>query len=170
MLEICPTKFSEVKIVAPRVFADARGFFKEAYSRSAYDAAGIREAFVQDNVSLSHKGVLRGMHYDLRMSKLVQCLSGRIFDVVVDMREHSPTYKEWDATELSAENHRQVFVPAGFAHGFYTLSEEAIVTYKQTALYDPRYERAIGWNDPSVGIVWPLAGGDPVLSPKDAAL
>jgi dTDP-4-dehydrorhamnose 3,5-epimerase len=110
------------------------------------------------------------MHYDSRMAKLVQVLSGRIFDVAVDMREGSPTYKQWDAAELSAENHQQFYIPAGFAHGFLVLSDRAVVMYKQTALYDPAQERAISWDDPSVGIEWPLGGAAPILSAKDAAL
>ena len=164
-------KLPDVKIIQPDVFPDARGLFKETYSSKRYEDKGIYGPFVQDNVSISHRGVLRGVHYDRRMAKLVQCLSGTIFDVFVDMREGSPTYKVWDAVELSGENHRQVYIPPGFAHGFYTLSEGAIVMYKQTALYDPRYEETIAWNDPSVGIEWPLQGSrPPLLSAKDAAI
>ena len=170
MLETRPTKFSEVLVVVPTAFADDRGYFKEVYSERSYAQAGIADRFVQDNLSVSRKGVLRGMHYDLRMAKLVQCLEGEIFDVVVDMRDGSPTFKQWDGLTLSGENHRQVYVPAGFAHGFYVLSDRAIVLYKQTALYDPAQERAIGWRDPEIGIEWPLRGNAPILSPKDAAL
>ncbi|HEY8297001.1 MAG TPA: dTDP-4-dehydrorhamnose 3,5-epimerase [Candidatus Baltobacteraceae bacterium] len=169
MLETRPTKFPDVTIVAPVVFADARGLFKEVFSRGEYARIGIASAFVQDNVSLSRKGVLRGLHYDLRMGKLVQCLSGRIFDVFVDMREGSPTRYRWDSIELTGENHLQVYLPPGFAHGFYTLSDEAVVLYKQSATYDPAYERAIGWRDGRIGVTWPL-DGEPILSPKDAAL
>lgn len=168
MLETHPTKFAEVKIVVPAVFCDGRGYFKETFSQPKYAQIGIDATFVQDNVSRSRKGVLRGMHYDMRMAKLVQCLSGSVYDVFVDMREGSPTYRQWDGVELSAENHRQVYIPAGFAHGFYTLSDEAIVMYKQTAVYDPAHERAVRWNDAAIGIVWPL-DGEPTLSPKDAA-
>ncbi|MGZ3496523.1 MAG: dTDP-4-dehydrorhamnose 3,5-epimerase [Vulcanimicrobiaceae bacterium] len=168
MLETHPTKFAEVKIVVPAVLRDRRGYFKETFSQPKYAQIGIDATFVQDNVSHSYKGVLRGMHYDLRMAKLVQCLSGRVYDVFVDMREGSPTYKQWDGVELTGENHRQVYIPAGFAHGFYTLSDEAILMYKQTAVYDPAQERAVSWNDVGIGIVWPL-DGEPVLSPKDAA-
>jgi dTDP-4-dehydrorhamnose 3,5-epimerase len=110
------------------------------------------------------------MHYDMRMAKLVQCLEGAIYDVIVDMRDGSPTYKQWDAVELTQENHWQLFVPAGFAHGFYVLSEVATVHYKQTALYDPSLERGVNWRDPSIGIEWPLNGAQPLVSPKDAAL
>jgi len=170
MLRVHNTKFPEVKVLAPDVFPDARGLFKETYSSRKYEDLGIYGPFVQDNVSVSHRGVLRGMHYDRRMAKLVQCLSGAIFDVFVDMREGSPTYKQWDAVELTGENHLQVYIPPGFAHGFYTL-HDAVVMYKQTALYDPRYEEAVAWNDPEIGIVWPLHGSrPPILSAKDAEL
>jgi dTDP-4-dehydrorhamnose 3,5-epimerase len=168
MLQTRPTTFAEVKIVVPTVFPDARGYFKEVYSQRSYPEIGIDATFVQDNVSLSHKGTLRGMHYDERMGKLVQCLRGRIFDVWVDMRAGSTTFKKWDSVELTGENHLQIYIPAGFAHGFYTLSDEAVVLYKQTALYDTRYERTVGWNDPSIGIAWPLDGA-PLLSAKDGA-
>ena len=167
-MEIRPTRFPGVLIVTPRVFGDERGWFKETYSRDRYADAGISGPFVQDNVSYSVRGVVRGLHYDLRMAKLVQCLRGRIFDVAVDMREGSPTYKQWDAVELSAENHRQLYIPAGFAHGFCALTDEALVMYKQTALYDPAHERAVRWDDPAIGIEWPLGGEEPILSAKDA--
>ncbi len=170
MLETRATKFSEALVIAPDVFMDERGYFKETYSQKKYESLGIPNAFVQDNLSCSRKGVLRGMHYDLRMAKLVQCLEGVIYDAIVDMREESPTYKQWDALELSSDNHLQLYVPQGFAHGFYVLSDYAVVLYKQTALYDPRHERAVSWRDPSIGIEWPLEGREPVLSPKDAQL
>lgn len=170
MLETRPTKFADVYVIVPDVYADARGFFKETFSQAKYDAIGAAGPFVQDNVSLSHKGVLRGMHYAAGMAKLVQCLSGSIFDVFVDVREGSPTFKQWDAVTLTGDNHLQVYVPAGYAHGFYVTSASALVIYKQTALYDPSAERAIAWNDPSVGIEWPLGGEEPLLSAKDAAV
>lgn len=169
-METRDTQFPEVKVLVPAVYRDDRGIFKEVYSAKRYEAAGAYGPFVQDNVSISARGVLRGMHYDRRMAKLVQCLDGAVYDVFVDMREGSATYKRWDAVELTGDNHAQVYIPAGFAHGFYTLSDRAIVSYKQTALYDPRYEEAIAWNDPSVGIRWPLDGTAPILSPKDAAV
>lgn len=169
-MKVIETSLRGLKVVVPAVHQDDRGYFKETYSQPRYEAAGIPGPFVQDNLSVSKKHVLRGMHYDARMAKLVQVLAGRVYDVAVDMREDSPTYKQWDAAELSAENHHQFYVPAGFAHGFLVLSDRAIVTYKQTALYDPGHERAIAWNDPSVGIEWPLDGAHPILSPKDAAL
>ncbi len=170
MLETRQTKFPGVVILVPEVFHDDRGYFKETFSELKYAQLGVSGRFVQDNVSVSRKGVLRGMHYDLRMAKLVQCLDGRIFDAIVDMREGSPTYKQWISLELSGENHFQIFVPPGFAHGFYVSSDRAIVLYKQTALYDPSQERAISWRDPGIGIDWPLEGAAPVLSAKDAAL
>ncbi len=170
MRESRPTKFPEVIVIVPDVFADERGFFKEVYSQPKYEQLGLTKPFLQDNVSRSCKNVLRGMHYDERMAKLVQCLDGAVYDVIVDMREDSPTYKQWDAVELTGDNHWQIYVPPSFAHGFYVLSEAATVHYKQTALYDPKLERAISWRDPSVAIEWPLDGQEPLLSPKDAAL
>lgn len=170
MLETRATKFPDVVVIVPDVHGDARGYFKEVYSQRTYEALGISGAFVQDNVSFSRKGTLRGMHYDVRMAKLVQCLQGAIYDVFVDMRDGSPTYKQWDAVELTGENHCQVYIPAGFAHGFFVTSSEAVVLYKQTALYDPACERGISWRDAGVGIEWPLDGQEPLLSPKDAAL
>jgi dTDP-4-dehydrorhamnose 3,5-epimerase len=170
MLQTLPTKFADAFVILPDVFGDERGYFKETYSQSKYDALGIHGPFVQDNVSRSRRGVLRGMHYDLRMVKLVQCLEGAIFDAIVDMREGSRTFKQWDAVELTGENHRQLYVPAGFAHGFLVRSDYAIVQYKQTALYDREMERTLSWADPQVGIEWPLDGQEPVLSAKDAAV
>jgi dTDP-4-dehydrorhamnose 3,5-epimerase len=170
MLKSIDPKFPEVKIVEPQVFADERGYFKETFSEDKYGALEIDEHFVQDNLSCSRKGVLRGMHYDPRMAKLVYVVYGNVYDVVVDVRLGSPTYKQWAAIELTAQNHRQLFIPAGFAHGFLTLSDEALVAYKQTAPYDPRFERGLSWRDPEAGILWPLDGKVPILSPKDAAL
>ncbi|MDQ2681047.1 MAG: dTDP-4-dehydrorhamnose 3,5-epimerase [Candidatus Eremiobacteraeota bacterium] len=169
-METQTTKLTGVMLITPRVLADDRGYFKETFAALKYADLGIAEEFVQDNVSFSRKNVLRGMHYDRRMSKLVQTLLGSVFDVCVDLREDSPTYKEWVGFELSAENHRQIFIPAGVAHGFLALSDGAIVMYKQTALYDPSHERAISWQDASVGIEWPLNGCAPILSEKDAAV
>ncbi|MBV8150165.1 MAG: dTDP-4-dehydrorhamnose 3,5-epimerase [Candidatus Eremiobacteraeota bacterium] len=168
MIEKIATKFAEAWLLVPEVFEDSRGYFKETYSRNKYAELGIGDVFVQDNISRSHNHVIRGMHYDLRLAKLVQCLAGRIFDVIVDVREDSPTYLQWDGHELSESNHRQLYVPAGFAHGFLSLSGWAIVSYKQSEHYDPAQERGIPWNDPAVGIEWPLLG-DPFLSEKDRA-
>lgn len=170
MIESRPTKFPDVIVIVPDVHHDHRGFFKELHSQRRYEELGIAGPFVQDNLSYSRKGTLRGMHYDFRMAKLVQCLDGAVYDAFVDMREGSPTYKQWDAVELTAENHWQLYIPAGFAHGFYVMSDRATVLYKQTALYDPQQERALSWRDASVGIEWPLDGQEPLLSPKDAAL
>ncbi|GAC1388690.1 MAG: dTDP-4-dehydrorhamnose 3,5-epimerase [Vulcanimicrobiaceae bacterium] len=170
-MKVVETGLAGVRLITPDVFKDERGFFKETFSLERYAPAGIAGPFVQDNVSVSMQGVLRGLHYDPRMAKLVQVLFGRIFDVVVDMREGSSTFKQWDGFELTADNHYQVFVPPGVAHGFLTLSDRAVVMYKQTALYDPQSEKAISWRDPSVGVEWPLVNGtQPLLSPKDAAL
>ncbi|GAC1507395.1 MAG: dTDP-4-dehydrorhamnose 3,5-epimerase [Vulcanimicrobiaceae bacterium] len=169
-MKVVETNIEGVKLISPDVFKDARGFFKETFSEKRYRDVGILGPFVQDNVSFSVRDVLRGLHYDPRMAKLVQALFGRVFDVVVDMREGSPTYKVWDGFELTSENHYQVYVPAGVAHGFLTLSDKAVLMYKQTAIYDPASERAISWRDPTVGIEWPLAGREPLLSAKDAAL
>lgn len=169
MLEVRDTTLLEVKIVVPEVFNDSRGFFKEVYSRQKYVEIGVLDDFVQDNVSHSKKNVLRGMHYDLRMAKLVQALHGCIYDVVVDMREHSATYKKWFGCRLSAANHWQVYVPRGFAHGFLTLSHDALVLYKQSAPYAPEHERLLRWDDPSVAIQWPLTGASLTLSHKDTA-
>jgi dTDP-4-dehydrorhamnose 3,5-epimerase len=168
MLVVRDTDFPEAKLYVPDVFPDARGYFKETYSSDKYAAAGRHDDWVQDSVSRSQRNVVRGMHYDMRMAKLVQVLLGRIFDVIVDVRPGSATYKRWQGFELSADNHLQLYVPAGFAHGFCALDDDNIVQYKMTAHFDPSQERTLSWNDPSVGIKWPLAGA-PILSPKDAA-
>jgi dTDP-4-dehydrorhamnose 3,5-epimerase len=169
-MKLADTDLPEVKVIEPDVFSDARGYFQEAFSQEKYRALGINETFVQDNVSYSRKDVLRGMHYDSRMAKLVYVVYGRVYDVVVDNRAKAETFRRWIAVELSSANHRQIFVPAGFAHGFLTLSDEAIVVYKQTAPYDPALEGGISWRDPQVGIAWPLDGRTPILSPKDTVL
>jgi dTDP-4-dehydrorhamnose 3,5-epimerase len=169
VIAVQPTVFDEAKLYVPDVFGDERGFFTELYSRDKYRALGLDDEFVQDNLSYSIRNVLRGMHFDFRMAKLVQAVRGRVFDVIVDMREGSPTFGRWQGFELSAENRAQLYVPRGFAHGFLVLGDEALVLYKQTAHYDPAHERALSWRDRSVGIEWPLAG-EPLLSPKDAAI
>jgi dTDP-4-dehydrorhamnose 3,5-epimerase len=166
MIQAIQTDFPEARIFVPDVFPDARGFFKETYARDKYASLGLREEWLQDSVSRSRRNVIRGMHYDMRMAKLVQCLDGRIFDVIVDVREGSPTFHRWQGFELSAGNHHQLLVPRGFAHGFLAL-EDSLVHYKMTALFDPAHEGVLSWKDPSVGIRWPLAG-EPILSPKDA--
>ncbi len=168
MIQVVATKFADARLFIPDVYADARGYFKETYARRKYEELGLTDEWVQDAVSRSRKNVLRGMHYDMRMAKLAQVLVGRAFDVIVDMREGSPTYKHWQSFDLSAENHVQVYVPRGFAHGFLAQSEEVIFHYKMSAHFDPKAERTLSWRDRSVGIVWPL-DGEPILSAKDAA-
>ena len=165
-----PSKtFAEARVYVPDVFPDDRGYFKETFSRNKYAALGMNDDWVQDSVSRSRRNVIRGMHADRRMAKLVQALKGRIYDVIVDLREGSPTYKRWEGFTLSDENHHQLYVPAGFGHGFLAQSDEVVVMYKMSAHYDPAHEFGIRWNDSSVGITWPL-DGEPVISPKDWAL
>ncbi len=168
-----PFEFEQVKIpgpvlVRPRVFDDGRGFFLELYKHTDFAAAGIREHLVQDNYSKSVQGVLRGLHYQKSprsQGKLVMCLKGGIFDVAVDIRRGSPHYGKWEGVELTEANRLMLYVPPGFAHGFQVLTETAEVMYKCTAEYSPSDDRGIIWNDPEIGIVWPLP--DPILSPKD---
>ena len=167
MIQVRDTIFPDAKLYVPDVFPDARGYFKETYSRDKYAALGMEDVWVQDSVSRSARNVIRGMHYDMRMAKLVQALAGRIYDVIVDMREGSATYKRWQGFELTADNHMQLYVPKGFAHGFLALDDVNIVQYKMSAHFDPTHERILSWKDPSVGIDWPLVG-EPLLSPKDA--
>lgn len=168
-MQTLTTVFPEVQIFAPDVFPDARGFFKEVFSEERYAGAGIRERFLQDNVSFSRQGVVRGLHYAPGMGKLVQCLHGAIFDVFVDVRDGSPTFHRWGSVELTGDNHRQVYIPAGFAHGFLARTD-ALVLYKQTAAFDPARERGVRWNDPAIGIEWPLTNAQVLLSSKDASL
>jgi len=168
MIAVQPTKFDEAKVYVPDVFHDARGYFKETYSKDKYAALGMLDEWVQDSVSRSRRNVLRGMHYDLRMAKFVQVLLGSIFDVIVDIRSDSPTYRQWQGFDLTADNHHQLYVPRGFAHGFLARSDDVIVHYKMTAHFDPQHEGVMSWRDRQVGIVWPL-DGDPILSAKDAA-
>lgn len=163
------TKLEGVTLCVPEVFRDARGFFMETYHAARYIEGGVRAVFVQDNCSRSSKGVLRGLHYQLHkpQAKLVSCLRGEIFDVAVDIRRGSPTFGQWAGAVLSEENSHQLFIPGGFAHGFCVLSEVAEISYKCSEFYDPRDDRGLRWNDPELGIAWPLAA--PVLSGKDAA-
>lgn len=170
MISVIPSKtFAEARVYVPDVFPDGRGYFKETFSRNKYAALGMQDEWVQDSVSSSRRNVIRGMHADRRMAKLVQALKGTIYDVIVDLREASPTYKRWEGFTLSEDNHHQLYVPAGFAHGFLAQSDEVVVMYKMSAHYDPAHEFGIRWNDPGIGIAWPLEG-EPLLSPKDAAL
>lgn len=159
-------------IIEPKLWGDARGFFMESYNEKAFrEASGLQLEFVQDNHSRSARGVLRGLHYQLQQpqGKLVRVAAGRVWDVAVDMRHSSPTFGKWQGVELSAENNRQFWVPAGFAHGFVVLSETADFLYKTTDYYAPEHERCLAWNDPTVSVKWPLEGIEPQLSAKDKA-
>jgi dTDP-4-dehydrorhamnose 3,5-epimerase len=167
-MEKIATAIPEVFMIAPKVFGDDRGFFLESYNRRTMAALGIDLEFVQDNHSRSAKGVLRGLHYQVKQTqgKLVRVVAGEIFDVAVDIRRSSPTFGKWVGMLLSAENKRMAWVPPGFAHGFYVTSDTAEVLYKATDYYAPEHERSMLWNDPALGIEWPLAG-EPLLSDKD---
>jgi dTDP-4-dehydrorhamnose 3,5-epimerase len=156
-------------VFIPDVFADDRGFFKETWSDPKYAALGLDVLFAQDSSSRSARNVLRGIHYDFRMAKLVQCLNGRIFDAIVDLRRESPTYLQWEGFELTAGNHKQLFVPAGFGHSFLALEDDTVVHYKNSVPYDATAEGAVSWRNPRIGISWPSVG-EPRLSPKDAAV
>jgi len=169
-MEFVPTKLPDVVLIKPKVFEDPRGFFMETYRTDRFTAGGITQNFVQENHSRSQKGVLRGLHYQIRntQGKLVRTIAGEIFDVAVDIRRSSPTFGQWVGITLSAENRFQLWVPEGFAHGFYVMSEFAEVVYKVTDYYAPEWERSILWNDPKIGIDWHLNGDTaPVLSQKD---
>jgi len=168
-VKFTPTKLPEVLLVQPDVHRDARGFFLESFHAGKYREAGIEGAFVQDNHSASTRGTLRGLHAQWRkpQGKLVRVLQGEIWDVAVDARLGSPRFGQWVGVALSSENHHQLWVPAGFIHGFCVTSERAEVEYKCTDLYDPGGELGVIWNDPDIGIEWPVR--EPVLSGKDAA-
>lgn len=155
--------------IVPKVFRDDRGWFKETYARSRYLTAGIDTDFVQDNLSLSNRFVLRGLHGDTRMAKLVQVLRGSAFDVIVDARRDSPTFRHWYGSTLRAQDHTQLYIPAGCLHGFFALEDATLLFYKQSSEYDPAAEFGIAWNDPDLAIEWPLGGGAPILSAKDAS-
>jgi dTDP-4-dehydrorhamnose 3,5-epimerase len=160
----------DVVLIEPKVFGDARGFFFESFNQRAFnEATGTNHEFVQDNHSRSSKGVLRGLHYQIQQpqGKLVRVVQGVVFDVAVDIRKSSPTFGQWVGVELSADNHRQLWVPPGFAHGFLVLSETADFLYKTTEYYAPEHERCIAWNDPALAIAWPDMGMAPCLSGKD---
>jgi dTDP-4-dehydrorhamnose 3,5-epimerase len=168
-LKVTTTPLSGVLILEPKVFGDARGFFFESYNENAMHDAGIRERFVQDNHSYSAKNVIRGLHYQIRphaQGKLVRVAVGEVFDVAVDLRRSSPTFGKWYGVRLSGENFKMLWIPPGFAHGFQALSDGAHVLYKATDFYHPECERTLAWNDPEVGIDWPL-DGEPVVSAKD---
>ncbi len=170
-MQITQTKIPEVVVIEPRVFQDERGFFLESFNQKAFDEAiGGHYAFVQDNHSSSVSNILRGLHYQVKnaQGKLVRVAVGSIYDVAVDIRKGSPTFGKSVGKILSAENKKQLWIPPGFAHGFYVLSETADVLYKATDFYSPEYERSIVWNDPTLNIQWPTAGKTPILSGKDA--
>lgn len=171
-MKVTPTAIPEVLVIEPKVFGDARGFFYESFNGKAFDeAVGRHVEFVQDNHSRSVKGVLRGLHYQIQQpqGKLVRCVRGSVFDVAVDIRRSSPTFGKWVGVELTEENHKQLWVPEGFAHGFVVLSDVAEFLYKTTDYYAPLHERCIVWNDNELGIEWPSGGPQPQLSAKDAA-
>jgi dTDP-4-dehydrorhamnose 3,5-epimerase len=168
-MKVMPMSILDVLVLEPKVFGDARGFFFESYNRRAFaEATGLDPDFVQDNHSRSARGVLRGLHYQIRQpqGKLVRVVAGEVFDVAVDLRRNSPTFGRWVGEYLSAENKRMMWVPEGFAHGFVVISDHAEFLYKTTDYYAPEHERCIRWDDPSIGIEWPLAG-QPQLSGKD---
>jgi dTDP-4-dehydrorhamnose 3,5-epimerase len=168
-LETIALELSGLLLIRPKVFRDERGWFLETFEEARYREIGVSERFVQDNHSRSTKGTLRGLHYQgiPGQAKLVRASVGRILDVAVDIRPDSPTFGKWVGVELSAENHEQLFVPIGFAHGFCVLSDVAEVQYKVSAPYDAKEERTIAWNDPDIGVLWPVES--PVLSARDCA-
>jgi len=171
-MQVIETAIPEVVELRPKVFGDERGFFMETWNAKTFADAGINTQFVQDNHSLSRQGTLRGLHYQLSnaQGKLVRVVRGKVFDVAVDMRESSPTFGQSVSCVLCAELKNQFWVPAGFAHGFYVMSEEAEFVYKCTDFYSPDSERSLLWNDPALNIDWPIAAGNPpLLSEKDAA-
>jgi dTDP-4-dehydrorhamnose 3,5-epimerase len=170
-LNFIPTDIPDIFMIEPQVHSDERGFFMETYQVQRFAKAGIPHNFVQDNHSGSHQGILRGLHYQIMQpqGKLVRVVRGEVFDVAVDLRRSSPTFGKWEGILLSADNHRQLWIPEGFAHGYYVLSEWADLIYKVTDNYAPEWERTILWNDPQLNIHWPLiAGQEPQLSAKDA--
>ena len=171
-MKVTSCAIADVLLIEPRVFGDERGFFFESFNQRAFNlATGLAPSFVQDNHSKSARGVLRGLHYQLHQpqGKLVRVVQGAVFDVAVDIRKSSPTFGQWVGAELSADNHRQLWVPPGFAHGFLVLSESAEFLYKTTDYYAPQHERCIAWNDPQLAIAWPAVGSAPLVSAKDSA-
>jgi dTDP-4-dehydrorhamnose 3,5-epimerase len=169
-MNFMPTRLRDVVLIEPRVFADTRGVFMETWQAARFEAAGIEARFVQDNLSVSRQWVLRGLHYQLYkpQGKLVRVTRGEVFDVAVDIRRSSETFGRWVGVHLSAANRRMLWVPPGYAHGFLALSDEAEFSYKCTDYYDPSSERTLLWNDPAIGVEWPLpAGVEPVMADKD---
>jgi dTDP-4-dehydrorhamnose 3,5-epimerase len=170
-MKVIQTAIPDLLILEPKVFGDTRGFFMESFNaRSFQEATGLNVDFVQDNHSRSAKGVLRGLHYQIQQAqgKLVRVVRGSVFDVAVDLRKASPSFGQWIGVALSEENNRQFWIPPGFAHGFLVTSESADFLYKTTDYYAPEHERSLAWNDPDVGVEWPL-DGEPLLSAKDLA-
>ena len=170
-MKVTPLAIPDVLLIEPKVFGDERGFFYESFNQKAFqEATGLDVRFVQDNHSKSGKNVLRGLHYQVQQpqGKLVRVVQGEVFDVAVDIRKNSPTYGQWVGMHLSAENKKQLWIPPGLAHGFVVLSETAEFLYKTTDYYAPALERCICWNDPDIGIEWPIEG-EPLLSAKDQA-
>lgn len=170
-MKFIATDLPEVIMIEPTVFGDDRGFFLESWNQARFSEAGLDLQFVQDNHSLSMKGVLRGLHYQnpKPQGKLVRVTSGRVFDVAVDLRQSSPDFKKWIGVELSAGNKRMLWVPPGFAHGFLTLEDDTEFLYKCTDLYEPSCDRNIKWDDPDIGIKWPIGAEAPIVSAKDLA-
>jgi len=170
-MKVIHSEIPDVLILEPRIFTDSRGFFFETYNERAFAELGLHERFVQDNQSYSKRGVLRGLHFQIeqQQGKLVRALSGEIFDVAVDLRKTSPSFGRWVGFTISAQNHQMIWIPKGFAHGFYTISEQAEVLYKVTDFYAPQYERTLLWNDPRLAIAWPLEESEPIVSEKDQA-
>jgi len=170
-MKFTPTSIPDIVLIEPRVFGDSRGFFMETFQARKFAQAGIPVDFVQDNHSGSQKGTLRGLHYQIRQAqgKLVRVVAGEVYDVAVDLRRSSPTFGQWVGIFLSAENKRQLWIPPGFAHGFYVTSEWAEFLYKTTDFYAPEWERTVAWNDPQINVKWPLIDGQPpIVSAKDA--
>lgn len=171
-MKIIDTEIADVKIIEPAVFGDERGFFMETWQQKKFEELVCPRSFVQDNHSKSAKGILRGLHYQTNntQGKLVRVVSGEVYDVAVDMRKSSPTFGQWVGVYLSADNKRQLWVPEGFAHGFYVTSESAEFVYKCTDYYNPNFEHSLLWNDSKIGIKWPIKNNDaPLLSSKDSA-
>jgi dTDP-4-dehydrorhamnose 3,5-epimerase len=162
------TKLKDARLFVPEVFEDDRGFFKETYSRRKYHALGLLDDFVQDSVSVSTRNVIRGLHGDPNMSKLVQVLRGKIWDVIADARRDSPTFGQWQGFYLSEHNHTQLYIPKGFLHGFIALADDVVFNYKHGSHHDAATEFAVRWDDPTLAIAWPLVG-EPRISAKDRA-
>lgn len=169
-MNVIETEIPDLLIIEPQVFEDERGFFVETYNKTRYQEAGIPGDFIQDNLSESKKGVLRGLHYQappFAQGKLVSVIKGAALDVAVDIREGSPTFGKYKAVELTAENKKQLWIPEGFAHGFVALEDDTLFSYKCTNVYSPEHDRGVRYDDPTIGIKWPDAGGELIISEKD---